>query len=87
MTPGAVCILMAIGPLNQQLPVKNWEGGKVDFCVFFLFFLFFFLNLFVLAVLSLHCCKAFSLVGVSGSYSLDAVFWLLIAVASPGAGL
>ena len=85
MTPGAVCILMAISPLNQQLPVKNWEGGKVDFCVFFLFFVFL-KNLFVLAVLGLHGCKAFSLVGVSGSYSLDAAFWLLIAVASPGAG-
>ena len=45
---------------------------------------FLFVCLFVkfLAVLGLHCCVGFSLVVVSGGYSLVAVVGLLIAVAS-----
>ena len=42
-----------------------------------------FLNLFIslfLAVLGLHCCADFSLVGVSRGYSLVEVFGLVIAV-------
>ena len=38
--------------------------------------------LFSLAVLDLHCCTGFSLVVVSGDYSLVAMCGLLIAVAS-----
>ena len=40
------------------------------------------LDLFILAMLGLHCCKGFSLVAESRGYSLLAVLRLLIAVAS-----
>ena len=44
-----------------------------------------FINLFlVLTALGLHCCKGFSLVAETGSYSTVAVRGLLIAVASHG---
>ena len=43
----------------------------------------FFDNLF-LAVLGLHCCTGFSLVAVSGGYSLVTVLSLLIVVTSLG---
>ena len=43
---------------------------------------FFFLIYLFLAVLGLHCCKSFSLVVGSRAYSLVAVLWLLIMVAS-----
>ena len=41
-----------------------------------------FLMYLFLAVLGLHCCKSFSLVVGSRAYSLAAVLWLLIMVAS-----
>ena len=47
---------------------------------FFLYSLFIYGFLFVLPVLSLHCCAG--LVVPSEGYSLDVVLWLLIAVAS-----
>ena len=36
-----------------------------------------------MAALGLHCSAGFSLVAVRGGYSLAAVCWLLITVASP----
>ena len=50
--------------------------------VFFFFTVYLFMGfcLFVLPVLSLHCCAG--LVVPSEGYSLDVVLWLLIAVAS-----
>ena len=38
--------------------------------------------IYFLAVLGLHCCVGYSLVSASGGYSLPAMCWLLIAVAS-----
>ena len=49
---------------------------------FFLSFFFFFIFILFLAVLCLHCYAGFSLVEVSGVYSVVAVPGLLIAVAS-----
>ena len=37
---------------------------------------------FFLVVLGLCCCKGFSLVEVSGGYTLVAMLWLLVVVAS-----
>ena len=43
----------------------------------------FFLNVyFFLAVLGLPCCVGFSLVAVSGGYSVVVTYWLLIVVTS-----
>ena len=39
------------------------------------------LNLFLLGVLSLHCCAGFSLVAACGGYFQDVVLRLLIVVA------
>ena len=47
-------------------------------CQHLFYFLKVFKNLFILAVLGLHCCTGFSLVTVSRGYSLVAVHVLLI---------
>ena len=57
-----------------------WECG-VLFCFLIIWF-FIYLFIFFLAVLGLHCCRGFSLIAGSGSYSLVALFRLLIAMAS-----
>ena len=77
----------------------NYDNGNlflepVKLINFFFFFLvsacWFFLSLFIylfLAALGLHCYVGFSLVAVSGGYSLVAVFRLLITVAFLAVGM
>ena len=66
--------------LWQRLPAARERGSwayrhTIRFIILFIYLL--------LAVLGLHCCEGFSLVVVSGDYSLVSVHELLIAVASP----
>ena len=56
---------------GTKIPHAVWDGQKIQLFVYLF-----------LTVLGLHCGAGFSLVSASRGYSLVAVHWLLIVVAS-----
>ena len=61
----------------MELQIREISDLNRDFVFLIIVLIYLFL-----AVLGLHCCVGFSLIAVSGSYSLDAVPGFLIVVAS-----